>query len=129
MAFRINGSATGNSNEDTSVVANHKLQHWLENPPDLSEMLEVYDTYAYIKAAIIRKKREIKVVEDEISLEIDRPRSNEAKRAKMQATKSLEDDLAGLEEEFVYAEIAVKKIEFRKSMYQNATYTIKQQFS
>ncbi len=105
-----------------------KLEPWANNPPDYHEMKRLYDEYGKLKAAIKRKEREITRIEESITAEIDKPRSNEAKQKKLKATADLKDDLAELEAEFAIIESEVKALEFLKTMFQAATFRVKQMY-
>jgi hypothetical protein len=102
-----------------------KLNVWLLNPPDYYDVTEAYTEYGRLRAAIKRKEREISRAEDIITIEIDKPRSNEAKVAKLTATATLRDELSELEAEYAIIEAQIKVLEFMKSMFSAATYSTK----
>ncbi len=104
-----------------------KLDPWLRNPPDYYETKQAYMKLGQCKALIKRKEREISRAEELITAEIDRPRSNEAKVAKLKATATMKDELAELEAEFAVVESEVKALEFMKSMFSSAMYRMKMQ--
>lgn len=115
---------TMNDDSPDSILLK-KLDPWANNPPSYYEMKEAYDSYGKLKAAIKRKERDISRAEESVTAEIDRPRSNEAKKAKLIATATMKDDLAELEAEFAIVESEVKALEFLKTMFQAATYRTK----
>jgi hypothetical protein len=102
-----------------------KLEPWVNNPPNYYEMKESYDAYGKLRAAIKRKEREIARAEESVTIDNDKPRSNEAKKAKLNATATLKDELAELEAELAIVESEVKALEFLKTMFQAATYRTK----
>jgi hypothetical protein len=119
---------TNNGETSLTDVLLHKLEPWANNPPDYHEMQRLYKAYGNFKAAIKRKEREITRIEESITAEIDKPRSNEAKQKKLKATVGLKDDLAELEAEFAIIESEVKALEFLKTMFQAATFRVKQMY-
>jgi len=111
---------------DTVSDALHKsLDPWLNSIPDLYDVTESYKEQGRLKAAITRKKRDISRAENIIIVEQDKPRSNEAKKAKLNATSLLEDELSELEAELAVIDAHVKTLEFMKGMLQAATYRAK----
>lgn len=112
------------SNDVTNALQ-QKLEVWVNNPPDFDEMHTMYKEFGRLKALIKRKEREITRVEDGITAEIDKPRSNEAKKAKLNATTRLKDDLAELEAEYAIIESEVKALEFMRSMFNAANYRMR----
>lgn len=105
-----------------------KLGPWVNNPPDFHDMTEAYDTYASLRSQIIQKKRDIERVEDEVTSEEDKPRSNEARKKRLHATVQLKDQLADLEAAFAFAESTIKKLEYRKDMFKSANYKLARQY-
>ncbi len=111
-----------NGVEDTLT---HRLETWSNNPPQYEHMLETYKSLGRCKAAIVRKKREIETVEEAITVEIDKPRSNDAKKAKLNATSKLKDELTELLAELEILEAEIKTLEFLKTMFNAANYRMK----
>jgi hypothetical protein len=99
-----------------------RLEPWVNNPPDYTVMVETYKSQGRLKAKIRLIKREIERTEDDISVEVDKPRSNEAKKQKLAATSHLRDELADLEAELELVESDVKALEFMKTMFNAANY-------
>lgn len=99
-----------------------KLEPWVNNPPDYKMMVETYKQYGRLKATITRKKREIERAEEQVTIEVDRPRSNEAKVAKLNATSTLKDELTEIEAELAECEADVKALEFMKSMFASSNF-------
>lgn len=112
-------------NDSIKDALGSKLEQWLNNPPDLYEMDEAYTNYGKLKALVRKIQRQIEAIEDEIMLEQDKPRSNEARKAKLTATASLKDTLANAEADLAIAETEVKKLEYRRSMFSAAIYRTK----
>jgi uncharacterized protein (DUF3084 family) len=102
-----------------------KYLQWQKNPPDYHDVCKAFDDLGNVRAQIAIMRREIKKIQEEIDLEIDRPRSNEAKKRKITATSSLEDRLAELEAEEAKAEQRVKKLEYHKAMISNGNWSVK----
>ncbi len=105
-----------------------KLDPWVNAPPDFYDMTETYKQYGRLKAAEVKKKREIDRVEDDVKMEQERPRSNDAKKAMMQATSKLKDELADLQAELAEVESAVKALEFRKVMFNAANFRMRMSY-
>jgi len=99
-----------------------KLEPWVNNPPDYTEMKSAYLTQGRYKSAIRLKKREVEKAEDLITGEQERPRSNDAKKAKLLATSTLKDELARLEADLEVIESEIKALEFMKVMFNAANY-------
>ena len=109
--------------EDTvESVLQQKLEPWINNPPDYYEMITTYKKYGKINAAIKRKQREISRIEEQITSEIDRPRSNDARKAKLNATATLKDELTELEAQLAEIESEVKALEYMKVMFNASNY-------
>ena len=114
---RLNGTAN-----TPDEVLRRKLEPWINNPPEYETMIETYKSLGRIKAAIARKKREIERAEELVTVEVDRPRSNEAKKAKLSATSELKDELSELEAELEVIDAEVKALEFMKVMFNASNY-------
>lgn len=99
-----------------------KLEPWLNNIPDYEDMQIMYRSYGKTKAAITRIKRQIQKKEDLVAIDSDKPRSNEAKKAKINATSEMLDTLTELEAELCELEAEIKILEFVKTMFNGATY-------
>ena len=102
-----------------------KLKPWIEDPPDFFIVADEFKALGAIKAQIIQKKREIERVEDGVSIESDKPRSNEAKQQKLKSTITLKDELADLEAQHAVLELSVKRLEYRKTMFNASSYALK----
>jgi hypothetical protein len=108
-----------------SFLPKNKVNEWLENVPDYHDMTECYATLGRLKAEIILLKREIERVEEQVSIEADKPRSNETRSKRLQATAILKDKLADCEANISQWEMHAKSLEFHKSMFASAAYTTK----
>lgn len=102
-----------------------RLNPWIRNPPDYSDVHETYKRRGRLLATKAKLLREISYTEDKIALEADRPRSNETKVLKLEATKALKDRLAELESEIAIVDNDVKLLEYRLNMYKVANYQLK----
>lgn len=98
---------------------------WLENPPDYYDMTTAYQRLGELRAQVIKLKREIERIEEQVSIAEERPRSNEARSRRLQATSILKDSLADTEAETAIQEAVIKSLEYRKSMYASVAYTTK----
>lgn len=105
-----------------------KLEPWMNNPPDYDEMVRLYKEKGRLGASIKRKQREITRAEELVTAEIDRPRSNDAKKAKLNATASLKDELAEMEAELEIIDAEVKAIEFMKTMFTSSNFRSKMMY-
>lgn len=108
--------------ETVESALHKKLEPWINNPPEYETMIKTYKRQGILKAYIRRKKRDIERQEDTITVMDLKPRSNEAKKAKLDATTSLKDDLADLEAELEVIESEVKALEFMKTMFNASNY-------
>lgn len=108
-----------------SLLPRSRVHEWIENVPDYYDMTEAYKSLGELRAQIIRLKREIERVEEQVSIEAERPRSNEARSRRLQATSVLKDSLADIEAKTAVQETVVKSLEYRKSMFSSAAYTAK----
>lgn len=113
-------------NDSIADTLLEKLEPWANNPPDYEEMNTTYREYGRLRAAIKRKERQISRAEESVTIDNDKPRSNDAKKAKLNATASLKDELSELEAEYAIVEAEVKALEFLKTMFQAATFRVKQ---
>jgi hypothetical protein len=104
------------------------LEMWVQNSPDYYEVTQAYKGYGRLKQMIILKERDIERIEQQIAVEEDKPRSNVARSRKIQETSSLLDELAELKAQFAEHEAYVKSLEYHKSMFASAAYTIKMRF-
>ena len=112
-------------NSSVESLLHRKLEPWVNNPPEYQTMIDRYKDHGRIKARIVTLKREIEKVEEAISAEIDKPRSNEAKKAKITATSGLKDSLAELEAELEIVDAEIKALEFMKTMFNAANYRMR----
>jgi len=108
-----------------SLLPRSKIHEWIDNVPDYYDMTKAYETLGELRAQIIRLKREIERVEEQVSIEAERPRSNEARSRRLQATSIFKDSLADIEAKTAIQETLVKSLEYRKSMFSSAAYTAK----
>jgi len=104
------------------------LDPWLNKIPDFFDVSNAYELVGKLKAQEIRKKRDIADAEDAITIEMDRPRSNETKKAKLQATNALRGDLLEIQAQLAEAEMQLKLLEYRKTMFTSAIYRMKLQY-
>jgi hypothetical protein len=104
------------------------LETWVQNCPDYYEVTQAYKGYGRLKQLIILKERQIERIEHTIASEEDKPRSNAARSRKISETWELLDELAELKAQFAEHEALVKSLEFSKSMFASAAYTIKMRF-
>lgn len=100
----------------------NKLDFWLNNPPDYHDMHDVYTRYGKLRGKITLLKRRIQRTEEIIMEDIEKPRSNEAKKMKINATAQMLDTLAGYESELCELEAEIKILEFQKTMFNAATF-------
>lgn len=112
------------SNGAEQVLA-QKLNPWLNQPPDYYDTEQSYKELGRLQAAVKLKHREITRAEETVINEQDKPRSNDARKAKLSATSELKDQLAELEAELAIADAAIKLLEFQKSMFSSAIYRTK----
>lgn len=110
------------SNTNPEDMPTDKLILWIDNAPDFYDMQATYTAYGKQKATIRKLQRTIDRIEDEIAIEQDKPRSNDAKKAKLTATSSLKDTLAELEADLYILESKVKMLEYQRSMFNAATF-------
>jgi multidrug resistance efflux pump len=111
-----------NTPETVDTVLQQKLEPWINNPPEYDIMIETYKRQGRLKSQIRIVKRNIERAEELITSEIDRPRSNEAKVKKLNATATLKDQLAEYESELEIIESEVKALEFMKTMFNASNY-------
>lgn len=115
MASKLRG-------DSPDITIAQRLEPWINNPPDYYQMIEAYKELGRLNAAIKRKQREIAKAEESVTVDIDRPRSNDAKKAKLNATVTLKDELAELEALAAVADSEVKALEFMKVMFNASNY-------
>jgi len=108
--------------ETVETALHRKLEVWINNPPEYDVMIETYKQHGRLKAKIRLIKREIERIEENITVLIDKPRSNEAKKAKLDATVSLKDALADSEAELELVDSEIKALEFMKVMFNASNY-------
>jgi hypothetical protein len=101
------------------------LDNWVKNAPDYYDVTRAYAAYGKLKQLIIQKEREIERVAEQVAVEEDKPRSNAARSRKIAGSAALLDELSELKAEFAMQEAYVKSLEFQKSMFASAAYTIK----
>ena len=105
-----------------------ELANWVTNAPDYYDMTRAYKSLGRIKQLVILKEREIERAEQQIVIEDDKPRSNAARAKRFQVTGVMLDELADLKGELAVLEAYCKQLEFAKSMFASAAYTIKMRF-
>lgn len=105
-----------------SDIVRQKLSPWLNNPPDYHDVKDTYEQFGKIRAAIRTLEREISKIEDKIGAESDKPRGNDTKKAKVEATTELKDKLAVLEAQCMELEAHIKFLEYAKVMYNAASF-------
>lgn len=101
-------------------VVQERINQWLGEIPDYYHVVDSYDTLGKIKEEIILLKRTI--AREIENLDLEKPRSNEAKKRKEEATSHLYDQLAALESQAAALEQRIKKLEYIKSMFSSCTY-------
>jgi hypothetical protein len=107
---------------------NPNLETWIDNVPDYYDMTTAYNAYGRLKQRLVLKEREIERIEQQIAMEESKPRSNEARALKLSRTSALLDERAEIQAELVMQESYVKALEYRKSMFASAAYTIKMRY-
>lgn len=117
------GLLNGDKTPDDLII--ERINKWLDNPPDFYDVTAVYDTLADLKRQARLLRGDIKRIENEVAQTIDKPRSNEAKLAKIQATEQLEETLTVVEADIEYYEMKAKKLEYARSMFASSTYALK----
>lgn len=100
----------------------NKLDFWLENPPDYHDMHTAYTQYGKLRGKITLLKRQIQKTEEVIMEDVEKPRSNEAKKLKINATSEMLDTLSRYEAELAEIESTIKILEFQKTMFNAASY-------
>jgi hypothetical protein len=111
-----------------SFLRPDKISDWVTHVPDYYDMTSAYAKFGELKAQIIRIKREIERAEEQVAIQNERPRSNQARAERLQATSLLKDTLADAEAEAAVQEALVKSLEYRKAMFASATYSAKLRF-
>jgi hypothetical protein len=114
-----------NGDKSPNDIIIEKINNWLSNPPDYYDVATVYDELAVLKRDVVLLRRQIKKAEEEIAQGVEKPRSNEAKIAKIQATRELLDTLASLESRIEFLEMNAKKLEYQKAMFSSSSYALK----
>jgi DNA-binding transcriptional regulator GbsR (MarR family) len=113
------------SNSADNVIA-QRLNPWLNGGiPDYYDVQKAYKELGRLQAAVKRKQREISRAEETITAEQDKPRSNDARKAKLHATTALKDELSELEADLAVIEAEVKALEFTRGMFSSAVYRTK----
>lgn len=105
-----------------NAVIRNKLEHWVNNVPDYYELKEAYTIAANIRKDIIAIKRQIERAEELVAIEENAPRSNDARKRRLQATMQLKDQLAEKEQELEIVEARVKFGEINVRMFNPAMY-------
>lgn len=113
------------SNSANQVLVS-RLNPWLNGGiPDYYDVQKAYKELGRLQAAVKRKQREITRAEETVVSEQDKPRSNDARRAKLSATSALKDQLSELEADLAIVETEVKALDFARSMFSSAVYRTK----
>jgi len=105
-----------------------KLSPWMKNPPDYADVSEAYTKRGELQAKRAKLEREIRRVENNVVLTADRPRSNDTRMLKLEATYLLQDELAELDAQLAIVENRIRLLEFRKEMFKTASYQHKQTY-
>lgn len=101
------------------------LDEWVKNAPDYYDMTRAYAALGRFRGLVLQKERELDRISEQVALEEDKPRSNAARARKIELSSTLLDELTELKVELASLEAYVKALEFRKSMFASAAYTIK----
>lgn len=117
------GLLNGDKTPDDIIV--ERINGWLNNPPDFFDVSAVYDTLADLKRKARTLRGDIKRIENEVAKTVDKPRSNEARIAKVEATEQLEETLTLVEADIEYYEMKAKKLEYMRSMFASSSYALK----
>lgn len=123
---RLHSNGVHDTVED---VLRKKLEPWINNAPEYQVMVDTYKQYGRCKSDIRYKKREIERAEELVIVEVDKPRSNDAKKAKLAATSVLKDELTTLEANLEIIEAEVKALEFMKTMFNASNFRMRLQES
>lgn len=102
-----------------------RLHTWITESPDYYDVAEVYDRLADLKKQARLLRRDINATETEIDIEVDKPRSTEVKKRKLDATAALVETLAVIEADIEWYEMKAKKYEYMRGMFQSAGYVLK----
>ncbi len=76
-----------------------KLAKWVAHLPDYDDMVPIVDRLSQLEDIIRRKRREIEKADEAALAQSGKPRSNETRLARNEATSLLKDELAALEGE------------------------------
>jgi len=106
-------------------VLQKSLDPWLSNVPDYYDVQTMFRKQGKLKSEIRKLQREIDRKEDTITVDMDKPRSNDTRKAKLSATSSLKDNLAALESELAIVDSEVKLLELQIKMFNAANYRMK----
>lgn len=109
---------------ESQAIIVKKYTDWVENIPEFYETQALFMQLAEYKKLARQLRKEIKQKEDQVITEQDKPRSNEAKIAKIEATKELTDQLADIEAELEKLEVLARFVEIQKTMFQQSSYQI-----
>jgi hypothetical protein len=115
----LDGSKTPNE------LIEDRLNSWLNNPPDYYTVTEVYDRLSELKRRARLYRGDISRIEDEVSIEVDKPRSTEAKKRKLEATAGIVAELVLLEAEIEYYSEQAKKFEYIRGMFASSSFALK----
>lgn len=124
MSSRLQNNGTHDAVDN---VLQRKLEPWINNVVEYEVMVETYKQYGRCKADIRYKKREIERVEDELVMFDIKPRSNEARKAKLAATSNLKDELTTLEANLEILESEIKTLEYIKTMFNASNFRMRLQ--
>lgn len=120
--------AFGDTSDEISAALFKKLTPWLYDIVDFHDVEQAYKLKGQLEAREITLKHEIDRVEKETVLEHGQPRSNEARKLKLGASKELRDQLTQIEADLKIVENQCKWMEFRRDMLKSAIYRTKVQF-
>ena len=113
------------SSSGVDEVLKNSLEPWLNNVPDYYDVEKIYRQQGKLNSEIRKLKREIERKEEAIIVDIDKPRSNDARKAKLAATVELKDRLVGIESQLAIVDAEAKLIEIKIKMFNAANYRTK----
>ena len=105
-----------------SDVIRSKLSEWLNNVPEFDTVRDTYKQLGYIRRQIKLLARDINLAEEKVISNADKPRSNDTRKEKLEATRIMKNKLANYEAEESELEMIVKFMEFHRGMYASASY-------
>ena|SRR5688500_4193573 len=103
----------------------NKLNQWLDSP-DRFTMEDTYDKIGKLERAIKLLQKDMRKAENAAIDEIDKPRSNEAKKIRNKIVDPFLDQIADIEAELCILNAERRKLEYRRDMYKQAGWHYKQ---